>query len=218
MFRAWSLSLALLSLASAQPGLAATKKPAAKSSAKTAKKPVAAKPPPQVAPLTPGGFMVPRAVELRPTTPAEAEANAVWNVRAALNVAALQCQFSPFLATVKNYNDLLKHHGEELARAQATMLDHFKRYDGARGANSFDQYTTKTYNSYSTLDAQYNFCEAAGQIGRLALAIPKNRLGKEAIKLSAASRDSLLERPLAPALAMMPVPLIDIPTIVDAEP
>jgi hypothetical protein len=216
MLRRLPMTIVLMALASSQPGLAAAKKPAAKPSKVIAKKAPVAKPPVlPVVPATPGGFMVPKAVVLRSPTPDEAKANAVWNVRAALNVAALQCQFSAFLATVKNYNDLLKHHGDELTQAQATMLGHFRRYDGARAANSFDQYTTRTYNSYSTLDAQYRFCDAAGKVGREALAIPKGRLGAEALRLSAETRDALTEQPLAPALAVVPMAPLTIEPIIE---
>jgi len=158
-----------------------------------------------------GGFMVPKMVVLRPLNTAETEANAIWNMRAALNVAALQCQFSPFLNTVKNYNAMLKHHSDELAKAQSTMLAHFKRYDGAaRAVNSFDQYTTRTYNSYSTLDAQYAFCEAAGRVGREVLATPRGKMGAEALRRNPEIRAALSEQPLSPALAltaMTPIPV-----------
>ncbi len=142
------------------PKSKAVAKPAAKPVAKPAAKPEALAEP--EARVPPGGFMVPKVVALKNPTSAEREANAVWNIRAALNVAALQCQFSPFLRTVKTYNSFLQAHSEELSRAQATMIGHFKRSDGARAQTSFDMYTTRTYNSYSTLDAQYAFCNAAG--------------------------------------------------------
>jgi hypothetical protein len=168
-------------------------------------------------PPSPGGFMVPKAVILRPTTPAEAEANAVWNIRAALNVAALQCQYSPYLATVKTYNAMLKHHSEELSRAQATLVAHFKRYDGAKAINSFDQYTTRTYNSYSTLDAQYSFCEAAGRVGREVLATPRDKLGAEAIRRAPEIREAFAEKPLAPALTVIPMTAIAIGEIASPD-
>lgn len=219
MSRRLPLTIALIAFVGAQPAIAIPKKPVAKSAFKKSKaKPAVDKTASlPVEPTKPGGFMTPKAVLLRAVTPAEAEANAVWNVRAALNIAALQCQFSPFLATVANYNDLLKHHGDELARAQSTMLGHFKRYDGARAANSFDQYTTKTYNSYSTLDAQYRFCEAAGLVGRQALTIAKNKLGTVAIGLNAETRAALGESPLSPALAVTPVAPVAIAPIVDPD-
>lgn len=123
------------------------------------------------APLPPG-VMAP--VKMRDMTPAEKRAHQVWSLRAALNVAALQCQFSPFLRTVKNYNLMLPHHSAELASALKTMNDHFVRLDGAKTARkTFDQYTTRTYNSFSTLDAQLSFCQKASDIGWEALAAKK---------------------------------------------
>jgi hypothetical protein len=214
----WSASLlGALALFLTQPVEAAVKKPAHKTAAKSAPKPVAVNPDVVAAPTTPGGFMVPKEVVLRQPTQAEAQANAVWNIRAGLNVAALQCQFSGYLSTVKNYNDFLKQHGDELVGAQTTLIGHFKRTDGARAANSFDQYTTRTYNSYSTLDAQYAFCNAAGRVGREVLVIAKGKLGAEALRLLPEIRTSLTQQALSPALAVsamapMEIPAFEVPT------
>jgi hypothetical protein len=192
--------------------------PAAHAATKPAAKPVAAKPVVAAAVVTPartpGTYMVPKAVIMRNMTPAEAEANAIWNVRAALNVAALQCQYSKYLATTPNYNAFLKHHAEEMSKAQAVLMAHFKRYDGAKATAAFDTYLTKTYNSYSTLDAQYQFCEAAGVIGREVLVIPKGKLGVEALRHTPQIRAAFSERPLSPALTvtdLQPIALAPIP-------
>lgn len=209
MPRRWTLAILLLALVQPPATEAAPRKRGR--AVKTVKRPA----PKPAAPAKPGGFMVPKAVVLRAPTPAEIEANAVWNVRAALNVAALQCQYSPFLATTANYNATLQHHGDELARAQATMVGHFRRQVGARAASSFDQYTTRTYNSYSTLDAQYNFCTAAGLLGRQVLAATKGGLGRIALKGSADMRASLAEVPLSPALALRPIEPLLIGAIVE---
>lgn len=130
-----------------------------------------------------GKFYIPPVVAMREMTPEEDNANRIWNMRAALNVAALQCQFSPFLRTVKNYNDAIRDHSAELAKAQATLVKHFTRYDGKKdGSSSFDKYTTRTYSSYSTLDAQLGFCEAAGTVGRQALLVPQGKFGVFALR------------------------------------
>lgn len=215
MKHGWTITLlAAFAFAAAPPAAAAAKKPPAKSAKKAPVKKPVAKPPVAVDPPKPGGFMVPREVVLRNPTPAEAAANAVWNVRAGLNVAALQCQFSGYLKTVKNYNDFLRHHGDELVQSQQIMLGHFRRVDGARAANSFDQYTTRTYNSYSTLDAQYAFCDAAGRVGRLVLALPKGGLTAMALNLLPQVRQSLMDRPLSPALAVVPMLPVPLPEII----
>ncbi len=153
--------------------------------------------------------MTPKEVVLRPTTPAEAEANAEWSTRAGLNIAALQCQFSPYLAAVRNYNDFLRQHADELDRARATMVAHFKRYDGAQAQNSFDRYTTQTYNSFSTLDAQISFCDAAGLAGRQALTVRKGGLGREAARLRDAMRAALI--PVAALSLIEPVEIVPLP-------
>ncbi len=129
-------------------------------------------PAPAVAAPLPRGVMAP--VVMREMTPAETRAHQVWSLRAALNVAALQCQFSPFLRTVKNYNQILPHHSAELAAALKTINSHFVRHDGTKTARqTFDQYTTRTYNSFSTLEGQLGFCQKASDVGWEALDVKK---------------------------------------------
>ena len=128
-------------------------------------------------------------------TPAEARAHLIWNLRAGLNVAALQCQFSPYLRTVGNYNGLLAHHSGELASAYTALNGYFKRVHGAKeGQKKFDDYSTITYNNFSTLQAQYGFCQTAGSIGKEALTRPKGEL-----HLVAANRMRELRSSLIPA-------------------
>jgi hypothetical protein len=110
-------------------------------------------------------------------TPAEYRAHLIWNMRAGLNVAALQCQFSPYLRAVDNYNSFLAHHSKELADAYTTITNYFKRTLGPQaGQKAFDGYTTKTYNGFSTLQAQYGFCQTATAIAKELLAQPKGEL------------------------------------------
>lgn len=179
-FSLWSAGISLV-LAGAAEAVPAPPKPTPRPAAKIAPKPAVkpaprpvAKPTPQPAPKpvvvapalpTTPGIMVPKAIVLIRPTPVETRAHAVWMLRAALNVAALQCQYSPFLRSVDNYNQMLRKHGAELLAAQNTMLGHFRRTMKAGSAAGFDRYNTRSYNSFSTLDAQYNFCWAAGQAG-----------------------------------------------------
>lgn len=109
--------------------------------------------------------------------PSEYRAHLLWNMRAGLNVAALQCQFSPYLRTVSNYNSILAHHSQELASAYTVLNGYFKRVHGAReGQRKFDDYSTITYNNFSTLQAQYGFCQVAADIAKDALTQPKGQL------------------------------------------
>ena len=104
-------------------------------------------------------------------TPAEINAGLVWNLRAALNVSALQCQFEPTLLEISNYNAMIAHHDAELDAAQAGVLSYFQRTagKGKPGQTANDQYGTRIYSGYSTVQAQKGFCQAAAVVGRDAI-------------------------------------------------
>ena len=125
-------------------------------------------------------------------TPAEYRAHLLWNLRAGLNVAALQCQFSSYLRAVDNYNSILAHHSEELASAYTAMNAYFKRVQGnpAKGQKAFDDYTTITYNKWSTFEAQYGFCQTASHIAKEALIRPKGELHTVALRRMRELRNS----------------------------
>jgi hypothetical protein len=130
----------------------------------------------------------------------EYRAHLLWNLRAGLNVAALQCQFSPYLRAVDNYNGLLAHHSKELDSAYKAMNAYFARTKGgkAAGMKAFDDYTTTTYNNFSTLQAQYGFCQTASAIAKEALTRPKGDL-----HLTAQERMRELRSSLVPAKAWL---------------
>ncbi|HEX8527097.1 hypothetical protein [Allosphingosinicella sp.] len=126
-------------------------------------------------------------------TAAEYRAHMLWNLRSGLNVAALQCQFSPYLRAVSNYNALLAHHSRELATAYTTLSGYFTRRHGPRdGPRRFDDYSTTTYNNFSTLQAQMGFCQTATNIAKEALHRPKGELHLVAASRMRELRNSLV--------------------------
>lgn len=84
-------------------------------------------------------------------------AEALWSMRAALNVAALQCQFDPSFNIVDNYKHFLQDHSVLLKQAQSVMSSVKKQ--------NFDHYTTELYNSFSSVNEQMPFCTKAAQVG-----------------------------------------------------
>ncbi|WP_326525905.1 hypothetical protein [Sphingomonas sp.] len=108
-------------------------------------------------------------------TPNELKAALAWNLRAALNVAALQCQFAPMLMTLPNYNKLLKDHAVELDKQYDVLEAYFKRVNKTpkAGQTALDQYGTRVYSSYSTVMAQLTFCQTAGEISHMAVFTPR---------------------------------------------
>lgn len=125
------------------------------------------------APLQPGepgmGVMLPGA------TVAEERANWAWQMRAALNVAKLQCKFDPTLLAADSYDGVYINHAVELAGAYDTLRKYFVRTTKtARDAQrALDQYGTKTYSGFSTVGNQYGYCQTASRIGKKAQFAPR---------------------------------------------
>lgn len=144
-------------------------------------------------------------------TAKELSAHLLWNMRAGLNVAALQCQFAPALMSVRNYNHILATHAKEFNAAYTTVSGYFKRTQPKRWQTALDSYTTKTYNGFSTLQAQLSFCQVASSIAAEALTRPKGQLIRTAEARMREFRNSLvpikdrLYRPL-PLLISRPLP------------
>ncbi|HEV2866566.1 MAG TPA: hypothetical protein VGX37_08615 [Allosphingosinicella sp.] len=159
----------------------------------------------QSGPIEPNDPMV--GIALPGATPAEYRAHLLWNLRAGLNVAALQCQFSPYLRAVDNYNAILAHHSRELAAAYQTLERYFGRVNGRTGPRLFDEYSTQTYNNFSTLQAQLGFCQTAGRIAKEALTRRKGELHLLAAARMRELRSSLVAAPDVFAFSRTPIRL-----------
>ena len=126
----------------------------------------------------------------------EIRAALVWHMRAALNVAALQCQFEPTLLTVPNYNAMISDHSEELKNSFTTLTKYFARVNKASGVKAgqtaLDQFGTRTYSSFATVAAQFGFCKTASSIGRDAVFAPRGHLFEVALARSRELRNSLI--------------------------
>jgi hypothetical protein len=127
-------------------------------------------------------------------SPVELRAALLWNLRAALNVAALQCQFEPTLLTLSNYNAILRDHESELKSAYMTLEKYFIRQaknNKKTGQTELDRYGTRVYSGFSTVSAQLTFCVAAGRIGHDALFVKPGSLGDLALARMRELRNSL---------------------------
>lgn len=169
----------------------------------------------QPGPIEPNDPMVGIAVPGANT--AEYRAHLLWNLRAGLNVAALQCQFSPYLRAVDNYNAVLAHHSRELASAYSTLEGYFRRVHGRTGPRQFDQYSTQTYNNFSTLQAQLGFCQTAARIGKEALTRRKGELHLVASARMRELRNSLVAAHDTFAFSRTPVQLAPINLTADCS-
>jgi hypothetical protein len=127
-------------------------------------------------------------------TPDELTAGLVWQLRSALNVAALQCQFAPTLLTVSNYNAIIHDHDAEFDAAQQKLLGYFIRVNKTKsaGQTAFDQFNTRVSSDFSTVSAQYPFCQTASEVGQAALFAPRGGIAKIAEDRTRELRNSLV--------------------------
>ncbi len=126
----------------------------------------------------------------------EQRAALIWNLRSALNLAALQCQFEPTLRTVENYNQMLGDHRDELGEAYKVITAHFKRTTKTTSAaqKALDTFGTRTISAYSTVRGQLGFCETAGDVGRKVLGAPRGSLHIVAVENLRMLKNSLTQK------------------------
>jgi len=126
-------------------------------------------------------------------TQTELRAAMVWNLRAALNVAALQCQFAKTLLTLPNYNTILKDHAVELNGSYGTLTKYFMRTNKTpkAGQMALDQYGTRVYSSFSAVHAQLTFCYTADDISQQVIFAPRGQFGEVAAERLRELRNSL---------------------------
>lgn len=131
---------------------------------------------------------------LTDATDDEIRANLVWNMRSGLNVAALQCQFEPSLLTVENYNVMMTNHKDELKKAFDTLVKYFNRTAKSPklGQAALDRYGTRTYSAFTTVGAQYGFCQTAAMVSADAAYAPRGTLYKVAMADMSALRNALV--------------------------
>ncbi|MEO9132794.1 MAG: hypothetical protein ABI240_16535 [Sphingomonas sp.] len=133
-------------------------------------------------------------MQLPGATEAELRAALVWNMRAALNVAALQCSFEESLLTQPNYNAILFNHADELKKSYDVLTKYFLRTNktAKAGQTALDQFGTRTYSSFTTVAAQFGFCQTAAGIMHDAIFAPRGSFYKIAEDRTRELRNSLI--------------------------
>ncbi|WP_293879752.1 hypothetical protein [Sphingomonas sp.] len=145
------------------------------------------------APITPGEVGI--GIPMPGATPEEESAALSWQLRSGLNVMALQCQFDKTLLAQDSYNGILVNHRDELAKIFTTLTSYFVRNGGKNkkaAQDALDRYGTKNYTSFSTVRAQYGFCQAASNIARATLFAPRGSFHTVAVERLRELRNSLV--------------------------
>ena len=107
-----------------------------------------------------------------------ANAQLVWNLRSAYNVAALDCTGPRFAELPDRYRAFLKTHAKALAQANAGVDANFKAQYGKGYIAQRETYMTKVYNYFAYPPTLPNFCESALAMSREGGTIAPRDLGE----------------------------------------
>ncbi|WP_435418304.1 hypothetical protein WAB17_01630 [Parerythrobacter aurantius] len=92
-------------------------------------------------------------------------AQTTWNLRSALNVAALNCLTPRHAAILDNYKLFLTKFERPLRTTSSKILEEFRAKHGrSQGQSQFDGYMTQVYNYFALPPALDQFCDAALQV------------------------------------------------------
>ncbi len=116
--------------------------------------PLGAAPTATVPPLGPDG--VRQTINAHVTPP-----QAVWNLRSAFNVAALDCQRPEHGDILAAYKLFLKNHKNSLVAANKGVDSDFRNRYGAAFVRPREAYMTQVYNYYAFPPTLAHFCDAA---------------------------------------------------------
>jgi hypothetical protein len=100
----------------------------------------------------------------------------IWNLRSALNVAALDCLRPEHTEIVVDYRSLLRIHAQRLAAANRGVDSGFRARFGAGYVRQREAYLTKLYNFYAFPPTLKNFCDVALVVGRDMRTVPSAQL------------------------------------------
>lgn len=85
--------------------------------------------------------------------------DAFWNMRIALNVAAIGCRGPGSLQLVADYNRIIARHSPMIRTAESAVI---KRL----GVSARDRNSTKLFNYFAQPPAQREFCRVAGSVAQ----------------------------------------------------
>ena len=99
-------------------------------------------------------------------------AQTTWNVRSALNVAALNCMDARYAAILPNYTTYLQTFARPLRSTNTAVTKEFSDRFGARSFRAEqDSYMTQVYNYFALPPALDRFCTAALDISNESLLV-----------------------------------------------
>ena len=98
-------------------------------------------------------------------------AQTTWNLRSALNVAALNCLEPEYTGLVDNYGAFLKRNEKQLSTTNKALTSEFRERYGSTFRDVQDSYMTQVYNYFALPPAKSDFCDVSYAISNEALQV-----------------------------------------------
>ena len=89
---------------------------------------------------------------------------AIWNLRSAYNVAALNCRDAQYAPILEGYTAFLKDHSKTLNAVNKSLDKQFRADHGAKFIPLREAYNTQVYNYFALPPVTPAFCEASLQL------------------------------------------------------
>ncbi len=126
-----------------------------------------------------GSMVIPRlgADGVRETVNANlTTAQTTWNLRSALNVAALNCLETQHAGILPNYKTFLQAHSRDLRTVNRALAREFREKHGSGYRDVQDSYMTQVYNYFALPPVQDAYCDMALTISNELALVPKGSL------------------------------------------
>ena len=97
---------------------------------------------------------------------------AFWQLKIALNVAAIGCRGTEEATLVSAYNNIIKTHAKVIKSTEKTVITDLGKANKSNGIKERDRLSTQLFNYFAQPPAQRAFCARANEIAQLVSSEP----------------------------------------------
>lgn len=97
---------------------------------------------------------------------------AFWQMKIALNVAAIGCRGPEETTLVSAYNNIIKTHGKTIRSTEKNVISQLGKEMRTNGTAARDKLSTQLFNYFAQPPAQRAFCPRANEIAQLVSSTP----------------------------------------------
>ncbi|WP_262407965.1 hypothetical protein [Sphingopyxis sp. OPL5] len=97
---------------------------------------------------------------------------AFWQMKIALNVAAIGCRGLEEATLVSAYNNIIKSHGKAIKATEKTVITDLGKANKTNGIKERDRLSTQLFNYFAQPPAQRAFCARANEVAQIVSTTP----------------------------------------------